>query len=184
MSRNAATPPDAGKLGMIILIMSLSMLFGASMVAYLIVRSRAAGGWPPAGMPHLPAGLWLSTLIILCLSIAIESALRGIRRGNAGRLATASAIAFLLALAFLLNQALNWRSLLVARANLYGFTFFMLTGLHAAHVIGGLIPLGIVAGRARGRRYTIEEHSGVLYCTMYWHFLAVVWIVMFATMLL
>jgi cytochrome c oxidase subunit III len=176
---------DPGKLGMILLLTSLSMLFGATITAYLVVRSRATGGWPPAGSPGFPPGLWLSTLLILALSFAIESGLRGIRAGNERRLAAASSIALVLAVAFLMSQALAWRVILEARANLYGFTFFMLIGLHAAHVIGGLVPLGIVAARARrGGRYRRESHAGVLYTTMYWHFLAVVWIVMFVLMFL
>lgn len=177
MSRRADS--EIGKLGMGILILSLSILFAASMVAYLVVRTRAGDSWRPVGMPHLPAGLWISTGLILLLSIAIETGLRDIRRGERPRLARAIGIAFLLGVAFLFNQVLNWRSLLVAKGSLYGFTFYMLTGLHAAHVIGGLIPLGIVTRRAWEGRYTRDFHPGVAYCTMYWHFLAIVWIVMF-----
>jgi heme/copper-type cytochrome/quinol oxidase subunit 3 len=173
---------DLGKYAMGILILSLSILFAASMVAYLVVRSRAGAGWRPVGMPHLPAGLWISTGIIIALSVAIESGLRDIRRGERERLERAVGIAFLLGLAFLINQGLNWRVLVAAKGSLYGFTFFMLTGLHAAHVIGGLIPLGVVASRAREGRYTRAFHPGVTYCTMYWHFLAVVWIVMFTVL--
>jgi cytochrome c oxidase subunit 3 len=69
-------------------------------------------------------------------------------------------------------------------ANLYGFTFYMLTGLHAAHVIGGLALLAIVTVRAFCGRYSANAHAGVLYSTMYWHFLDGVWLVMFAVMLL
>ncbi len=176
---SARPETDLGKYAMGILILSLSMLFAASMVGYLVVRTRAGAGWRPAGMPHMPAGLWLSTAIIIALSIAIETGLRDIRRGERERLERALLIAFALGVAFLINQALNWRGLLVARKSLYGFTFFMLTGLHAAHVIGGLIPLAVVTRRAREGRYTRIFHPGVALCTMYWHFLAVVWIVMF-----
>lgn len=179
---SARPEPDLGKYGMGILILSLSILFAASMVAYLVVRTRAGAGWRPAGMPHLPAGLWLSTAIIIALSVAIEAGQRDIRRGERERLARAMGIAFLLGIAFLINQAVNWRVLIAAKGSLYGFTFFMLTGLHAAHVIGGLIPLGVVTRRAREGRYTRIFHPGVSYCTMYWHFLAVVWIVMFTVL--
>jgi len=65
---------------------------------------------------------------------------------------------------------------------LYPFTFYMLTGLHAAHVVGGFIPLGITIGNARRRRYTSSHYEGVWLCRQYWDFLGVVWVVLLATL--
>ena len=89
----------------------------------------------------------------------------------------------MLGVAFLASQTVNWFALvaakLTAKTNLYGFTFYMLTGLHAAHVVGGVIPLGVVTVRAWRGRYSSSFHPGVRYCGIYWHFLAAVWLVLF-----
>lgn len=175
--------PGAGKLGMKLLIASLSVLFASSIAGYLVVRLNART-WPPAGMPSLPPGLWISTLIILVSGATMESAFRAARGGVQARLRRMILLTVILGVAFLVSQAINWWGLVTAKmpatANLYAFTFYMLTGLHAAHVIGGLIPLGIVTRNAYRGRYSPEQNDGVLYCRMYWHFLAVVWVVMFA----
>ena len=178
--------PGAGKLGMKLLIASLSVLFASSIAGYLVVRLNART-WPPAGMPSLPPGLWVSTLIILVSSVTMESALRATRGGRQERLRRMVLLTTILGFAFLVSQTINWWGLVTARmpatANLYAFTFYMLTGLHAAHVIGGLIPLGVITRNAYAGRYSAERNDGVLYCRMYWHFLAVVWVVMFSLLL-
>ena len=59
---------------------------------------------------------------------------------------------------------------------LYGFTFYMLTGLHALHVIGGFVPLVIVLNKAKGREYSSSNHEGVKLCAQYWDYLGVIWL--------
>ncbi|MFH1681903.1 MAG: cytochrome c oxidase subunit 3 [Candidatus Eisenbacteria bacterium] len=66
---------------------------------------------------------------------------------------------------------------------LFGFTFYMLTGLHAAHVLGGLIALAVVTARAHRGAYSAADHAGIELCARYWHFLDIVWIVLFAVLL-
>jgi cytochrome c oxidase subunit 3 len=91
-----------------------------------------------------------------------------------------------LALAFLSVQLWNWWGLIrlhvTAASNLYAFTFFMLTGLHAAHVVGGVVLLAVVLGRALGGRYGSGRHAGVTYAAMYWHFLDAIWLLLFAVL--
>jgi cytochrome c oxidase subunit III len=178
--------PGAGRLGMAVFLISLSMLFAASMVGYLVVRFRAED-WPPPGMPRLPSGLWIATAVIVACSVTIHRALVAARRGQRSTMVRWLGATLGLGVLFLVLQAVNWWGLITARmpmqANLYAFTFYMLTGLHAAHVIGGLIPLGIVTAKARGGAYSATFHPGVQYSAMYWHFLDAVWLVMFATLL-
>ena len=179
--------PGAGKLGMILFLMSLSVLFAAGMVGYLAIRLRA-DAWPPPGMPGLPVGLWLSTVILLAGSGTIHWALVSARRDGRTALLAALVVTLVLGVLFLVSQAANWAALMdiqvTASANLYGFTFFMLTGLHGGHVIGGLVLLAVVTVRAFRGRYTAEAHAGVVYSAMYWHFLDAVWLVMFTAMYL
>ena len=175
--------PGAGAFGMAVLLISLSVLFSASMVALVVIRSRASA-WPPHGMPRLPSSLWISTVVILLASAAVQRALNLIRRGEKERLARYLVATLILGLIFLAAQTLNWVEFYVAIRHIafsgaYLGMFYVLTGLHAAHVIGGLIPLAVVLSRARQGRYSKEFHPGVRYIAMYWHFLDVVWIVLF-----
>jgi heme/copper-type cytochrome/quinol oxidase subunit 3 len=62
--------------------------------------------------------------------------------------------------------------------------YFTLTGLHALHVIGGLVSLIIINKRAAAGRYSIERHAGIVYTAMYWHFLDGMWLVIFVTLLI
>ncbi|MGN6370260.1 MAG: cytochrome c oxidase subunit 3 [Phycisphaerae bacterium] len=184
----------AGTAGMAILVVSLSILFAASMVAYIIVRMqieirlREAGyatTWPPPGMPHIPSTLWLSTLVILISSITIQMALNAVRRDNLKALRRNLIATFSLGLLFLLLQTLNWCEFYFAIhpgtqiAGAYLGMFYTLTGLHAAHVIGGLIPLAIVTARSFKDRYSRNYHPGIRYSTVYWHFLDAIWLILF-----
>ena len=187
-TRREGEIPGAGVLGMWIFLATLSMLFLASIAGYLVVRLKAPA-WPPPGMPRLPSGLWLSTGLLLAGSVTVHLALLRVRLGQ--RTATVRYLLATtgLALAFLLVQTWNWWGLIAAKMtattkNLYAFTFFMLTGLHAAHVIGGVILLAIVTARAAKGRYGSGRHGGVTYAAMYWHFLDAVWIVLFAVLVL
>jgi cytochrome c oxidase subunit 3 len=177
--------PGAGVLGMWIFLATLTVLFVAAIVGYLIVRMKAAD-WPPPGLPRLPAGLWLAAPILLIGSATIHRALRLIRSGERTAATRWVGVTLALAFCFLFVQAWNWRGLirlrLTAATNLYGFTFFMLTGLHAAHVVGGILLLSIVFARARAGRYGSGNHPGVTYAAMYWHFLDAIWLLLFAVM--
>ena len=181
-SREAPAPADAGVLGVRILLASLAVLFAASIAGYLVVRLKAEA-WPPPGMPRLPSGLGFATLVIFFCSVSIQIALVSIRRGQLSETKVWLALTFFLALVFLGVQWVNWSALIsravTVKSNLYAFTFYMLTGLHAAHVIGGLIPLGIVLARALRGGYGSGHHPGVRYMAMYWHFLGVVWLVLY-----
>lgn len=178
--------PGAKVLGTLVLVGSLAMLFFASMIGYFYVRAHATQ-WPPPGMPALPVGLWLSTLVLLGTSGAIHRAVLAARLDATPAIVRWTRVTLALGLLFLLLQAWNWAELvaqsMTPRINLYGFTFYLLTGLHAAHVIGGLIPLAIVVRNAGRGRYTAREHAGLTQCAIYWHFLDVVWVLVFVVLL-
>src|SRR5262249_50092372 len=96
---------------------------------------------------------------------------------------------FLLALGFLINQTRVWLSLdniqLPTNARtLFAFSFALITGLHALHVLGGFVPLAVCTVRASRERYSSFDHIGVTYCAMYWHFLDVAWVVIVSVLLL
>jgi heme/copper-type cytochrome/quinol oxidase subunit 3 len=178
-------PPDMGTFGLSLFLASLSVLFAASLVAYGIIRSSAAGRGVAYGTLHVPDTLWLSTAMMLASSVSIHLALRAVRDGRQRTFRRAMVITAIFGLTFLIVQApsLYWilQSHEVFRDRnvfLYGL-ILMLIALHALHVIGGLVPLGVVTSRALQGRYHAGRYEGVRYCTMYWHFLDVVWLLMF-----
>lgn len=184
--------PAAGVFGMWLFLISLSVLFSASIFGYVYIRFvRFAGHpWPPPGFPKLPATLWASTLVILLTSVTIQYGYSSIKRGHAAALFRGLVATFVLGLVFLALQTYNWWEIYSAlapdapRGGSYLGLFYMLTGLHAAHVIGGLIPLIMVSISARRRSYSADYHPGPRYCTMYWHFLDLVWVVLFTVVYL
>lgn len=177
-------PVTLGMLGMTIFLASLSMLFVASLMGYLVVRLRAEQ-WPPPDAPGLPGTLWLATVVLLLTSAVVQGAKSSSVRGRVAPIKGYLVATAMLGLAFLLIQFDNWRTMAEAyrgrRVDLYAFTFYMLTVLHAVHVVGGLAALGVTTTRAFLGR---DVAAGVRYCTVYWHFLMVVWLIVFVVMMI
>lgn len=177
-------PQDVGVFGMYMLLVSLGMLFAASIVGYIAIRSMHQP-WPPPGFPALPRSLWLSTVVILFSSITIQHALKAARRDDLRAIKRNMTLTLLLGMAFLGLQTFAWlqivRQIDVPAQSMgpYLKLFFVLTGLHAAHVLGGLATLGFATRSAFAGRYGATDHAGVRYAAMYWHFLAAVWYVLF-----
>jgi cytochrome c oxidase subunit 3 len=188
--RPAASPlEDAGMMGMYLLVTALGMLFAASVVGYWTIRSQHQP-WPPPGFPVLPRTLWLSTALILLASVAIQRALSAARRGQQGAMRRALVLSLALGVAFLASQSTAWWQVVgqitqaSENAGPYLKLFYVLTGLHAAHVLVGLVTLAVVTGRAFRGRYTSSRHSGIRYSAVYWHFLDAVWCVLFVVVYL
>jgi heme/copper-type cytochrome/quinol oxidase subunit 3 len=161
---------------------ALTMLFGATMVGYIIVRLQNQMG-PPRGAINLPWQLWASTAVILVSSFTIHRALQNVRAERQTRFCNALLITLLLGAAFLVLQGPAMASLVLQHAPqmssaLYGLVFAMVL-LHALHVVGGLIPLTIITVKAHRHGYDHESHAPVQHVTMYWHFLDVIWLIMF-----
>jgi len=174
------------QLGLNVFLMSLSVLFIASLVGYFITRFQSPH-WRIADQPGLPSGLWLSTVILIGVSAALEGALRAVRKNQLKALTRRLWVGLALVLAFLAAQVENWHVMRTAELalptpTLFTYTFYLLTGLHAAHVVGGFVPLGIVMARAERRAYSSSHHEGVALCVKYWHFLGVVWLVLFGAL--
>lgn len=175
--------------GLIILMVSMSVLFTATIVAYVYTRLMNPV-WKTPDMPELPLGLVGSTVMLAGLSIAMHRAVKAARENRHDTLSRDLWLALAFGCAFLAGQVLNWLAMAPGMYSssvphpLYPFTFYMLTGLHAAHVLGGFIPLGIVIARAKQHRYTSSTYEGVYLCRQYWDYLGVVWLVLIATLLI
>jgi cytochrome c oxidase subunit 3 len=172
----ARRPAPAALLAFAFVLVGIATLFLAFLLAFVLLR-RNAGEWPPAGAPLPPKGLWASTATILASSFTLSRASHAPSPASRRRrLATTLA----LGLAFLLLQALLWRDLLRAGlttdSSAYGALFYSLTGLHALHLVAGLVFLG-VALALRSPHPTTQ-----LLCALYWHFLGALWLVLFAVL--
>lgn len=191
-----------GTLGMTIFLISLAALFGATMIGWLIMaivlRNRTtfiddAGHEvvlpPMPDLPGLPWLLWVSTLVILVSSGTIQWAKNSARRDHQPGVRRGANLTLMLGFVFLALQTVCWFQwvdrawgAMDASHDAYRFAatgFLVLSGLHAAHVVGGLVPLIIVAVRARAGRYGPANHAGLDHVALYWHFLDVIWVIMF-----
>lgn len=193
--------PRTWMLGMVVFLISLGMLFGASMIGFLLInfavrRPRTVledGQWvtitPNVPGLHLPWGLWVSTAVIMLSSLTIHQALRNVQFERQRRFRRWMAATLVLAVGFVAVQAPCMVSLLEShgalretKIALYGFVFALIL-IHALHVLGGLIPMFIITLRAYGGHYDHENYSPVRAMVLYWHFLDGVWLVMFAVLL-
>jgi cytochrome c oxidase subunit III len=181
--------PGIETIGMWLFLISLTMLFAATMVGYVIVRIRLQRE-AALGSLDLPASLWISTALILAGSVTIHQALVAVRRERQQALRHYLVFTCAFAASFAVVQAPSLVDLLrqhdvlrVQGVHVYGLIYFMIL-LHALHVLGGILGLGVVTFNAFQRRYDHERHGGVKRSAMYWHFLDAVWLVMFGTMLM
>jgi cytochrome c oxidase subunit 3 len=161
------------------------MVFAATVVAYLVTR-YSLHHWSEKSLT-LPSGLYGSTGLLLLVSLSFEWAVAGIRKNRQRQLTKGLVLAGLLALGFLLVQGLNWWAILNQNPGLHDrdlalFTFYMLTGVHALHVVGGFVPLAVVLFRVAQREYSSSRHEGVRLCVQYWHFLGAVWLMLLFVM--
>ncbi len=199
-------PPRAATIGITLFLVSLGVLFAASMLAYLLIRLNPRTS-PDLGTVHLPNGLWVSTAIILISSYTMHRALANVQRERQDKFRQALVLTLLLSLAFVLVQTPSLVSLgqdmsgkldawNQARetamvegtppqgdAPIEGLVLALIV-IHALHVLGGVIPLFITTLNAHQHKYDHEQHTPVRFLTYYWHFLDGVWIVMFAVLLL
>jgi cytochrome c oxidase subunit 3 len=183
-------PPDDDGLrllGLRFFLLSLAVFFVAGLVAFFVLRATAPR-WPRAGEVRLPVGLWASTAVLVLSSLTMHRATAAIRANRHPRFRRFMLLTTALGVAFLVLQVSNWAQMLNAglpvAANLFVWLFYSLTALHALHVVGGLVPLTFVTGRAYAGGYSPGNYAGVRYCGMYWHFLGCVWLVLFGAMVL
>ncbi len=169
---------SAARLGLSLALIALAMAFLALFTSYIVLRSGHRP-WPPEGVRlNIPLG-WVNTAVLVGSSLAFVSALKSARADALHGARTALQIGGLLALGFLCLQALQYYWLIydfgeTIRSSPFGTTFYALTGLHAIHVIAGviwLLPLSFSSRRRSALRIEL--------CGNYWHFVTVVWSAIF-----
>jgi cytochrome c oxidase subunit 3 len=176
-------PPPAAKVGLAIFLAVAGCLFSLLAAAFFM-----RGDAPDWQMPPIPGVLWFNTFLLAASSVALQVALVAARRAEAERVKTALLAGATMAALFLIGQIWAWRELLdlkfFASSNAANAFFYLLTGAHALHLIGGLVALARTTDRVRGAaRITKELTTSVELCAIYWHFLLFVWLLMFAMLI-
>jgi cytochrome c oxidase subunit III len=175
-----------GQLGVVLLLVSISVLFVAASVAVLITHAQAPD-WRAAERLGLPWSTALSTALLAVVSVQLQRALGAIRSNRYTPCLARLRHASYAAAGFLFAQAWNARQLFALQGSssnrlLFLFSYGLLVGLHAAHVLGGFVPLLVVQTKVQRRDYSSSRHAGFSYCVQYWHYLSVIWLVLLATL--
>jgi cytochrome c oxidase subunit 3/cytochrome o ubiquinol oxidase subunit 3 len=173
---------DNRKLGVWVWLGSEAVFFSALIVVYIVMRNRSISGPYPRETLNVTLTA-INTFVLICSSLTMVTALSAIQSGSQKGLWRWLVATMVLGLMFLGGQAFEFTSLanqgLSLSSNLFGGTFFTLTGFHGAHVLIGVIWIGFVVARARRGGYTQSSHLMVELTGLYWHFVDLVWIIIF-----
>jgi cytochrome c oxidase subunit 3 len=171
--------------GTVVWLASELMFFSGLFAAYFTLRASAQGAWPP---PDVELDVALSgafTLALVASSGTMQLAVRAVAAGRLGGFRAWVAATLVLAGAFVANQAHEWATLgFSVSSHAYGSAFYVMTGFHGMHVLGGVVAMVLLLGRAGSRRFGPEETPAVEMVSYYWHFVDVVWLGMWATLFL
>jgi cytochrome c oxidase subunit III len=177
-------------LGMILFITSEVMFFAGLFAAYFSVRANAAQ-WPPeefADTLHIMPFVGPATVLLIISSFTCQFAVWAIRRGDRTAFLRNIGVTFTLGVVFLIIQAIDYAELghagLTLSSGVFGTTYYTLTGFHGAHVFGGVIMLGVVLYRGMAGQFSARHHDAVEATSLYWHFVDVVWILLFSLLYL
>ncbi|MFB2967956.1 heme-copper oxidase subunit III [Aerosakkonema sp. BLCC-F183] len=173
--------PDHRVFGVIVFLVAEGMIFLGLFAAYLTFRA-VAPTWPPEGTPErellLPG---INTLILISSSFVIHNADTAIKKNNVAGLRNWFIATAIMGIIFLVGQVYEYSHLEFGlRTNLYASTFYVLTGFHGLHVcFGVLLILGVLWRSLKKDHYSSESHFGVEAAEIYWHFVDIVWIILF-----
>jgi cytochrome c oxidase subunit III len=185
------TGPEAARTGLWVFLAVATSFFALFITAYLMRMSPAVvkgidlRDWRPVAEPGI---LWANTVLLVVGSCGMQLASRALRRGEFERARVGMLAGGLFAIAFLAGQWLAWRQLQAAgyyaAGNPANAFFYVLTGLHGLHLLGGLFVWGRAASTMhRGRTATDTMRLSVELCTVYWHYLLLIWLVLFGLLL-
>ena len=181
-------------LGMLLFLTSEVMFFAGLFAAYFAVRAKAPL-WPPLN-PETQEAFHVeilplvgpATVLLILSSFTCQFAVWAIRRCDRTAFVRNIAVTFLIGVTFLIMQAIDYAALgaegLTLASGPYGTTYFTLTGVHGAHVFGGAIMLAVVLYRGLAGQFSARHHDAVEAVSLYWHFVDVVWILLFSLLYL
>jgi cytochrome c oxidase subunit 3 len=185
---HSLTRPNIVSVGTIIWLSSELMFFAGLFAMYFTARARAAEGWPPEPTHlNLPYAL-VFTIILVASSVTCQFGVFAAEQGNVYGLRRWFSITFVMGLIFVLGQAFEYVQLVEDGTSIssstYGSVFYLTTGFHGLHVIGGLVAFVYLLIRSTMGRFTPAQATAAIVVSYYWHFVDVVWIGLFATIYL
>jgi len=185
---HSLTRPNMVSVGTIVWLSSELMFFAGLFAMYFTVRAAHPGDWPmePTEL-NVPYAL-VVTLILVASSFTCQFGVFAAERGDAFGLRRWFLLSFVLGLIFVLGQANEYRSLVDEGTTIsstgYGSVFYLTTGFHGLHVIGGLIAFIFMLARSTMGRFTPAQATSAIVVSYYWHFVDIVWIGLFSTIYL
>jgi cytochrome c oxidase subunit III len=171
--------------GTIVWLSSELMFFAGLFAMYFTARAQAAGNWPPYPT-HL--NLWEAvpvTLVLIASSFTCQMGVFAAERGDVFGLRRWYVITFVMGAFFVSGQAYEYTMLIkegtTIPSSAYGSVFYLATGFHGLHVIGGLVAFIFLLIRTRMSKFTPAQATAAIVVSYYWHFVDIVWIALFAT---
>jgi cytochrome c oxidase subunit III len=177
------TPGNTGKLGMWAFLVGDAMTFGAAIAAYGALRIGNPN-WPSPAVYLGITTTAIMTFILICSSVTMVEALTAIQHGRMATYRNFMALTVLGGLTFLGMQAFEWHHLIEIKGmsikvDLFDATFFILTGFHGCHVFGGVVYNSVLLIRGMTGKLTQQKANLVEIAGLYWHFVDLVWILIF-----
>lgn len=169
------------------LLLVVLMTFGGLIVAYVVIGTNKSQEWQPFDLSELPKSLWISTLIILLSSVSYFISERAAIAADQLKAKKWLIVTTFLGGVFIASQLLSWLELtrrgLYMYGNPYVGFFYVLTAVHAVHVIGGIVALSTILLKswfpAQNKNELLKRVSLANVVGWYWHFMGVLWIVLF-----
>ncbi|HEV2810835.1 MAG TPA: cytochrome c oxidase subunit 3 [Acidimicrobiales bacterium] len=180
-----ATPgtgrPNMLAVGTVVWLASELMFFSGLFAAWFLLRSVNGPAWPPEGVELEPLRTGLATVVLVASSLTMHAATKAAEHGDRRRAVRWVLVTIAMGSAFVINQGLEYAAFeFTHTTHAYGSIFYLMTGFHGLHVVGGLGLMAAVAAVGSGKtRASLAE--GLTVTEYYWHFVDVVWIGMFVT---
>jgi cytochrome c oxidase subunit 3 len=176
-------PISKARLGLWILLIIILMMFAGLSSAYIVLRGTP--DWQSIAIPPI---LWLNTAILLASSAAIEAARKSLAHRRVDVMKTWILVSAVFGFAFLTGQLYAWRQLVSAGvylpSTLHSSFFYLLTGLHGIHLLGGVSAMGYVLARAFRNRIIPGTDESLQLCATYWHAMDGLWVYLFVLLVL
>ena len=165
---------------------SMVMLFAGMTSAYVVRLGQ--GNWLKFDMPQI---FYFSTAVILICSVTINWAVQSAKKDELAKVRNALLLTLLLGITFIVFQVIGWNHLTAQKiffagkdSNASGSFFYVITGMHLAHLIGGILYLLAVTVKSFNKKYNSKNYLSLQLCATYWHFLDGLWIYLFFFLLL
>ena len=178
--------PNMVSVGTIVWLSSELMFFAGLFAMYFTARAQSGGAWPP---PPTELNLWEAvpvTLVLIASSFTCQMGVFAAERGDVFGLRRWYALTFLMGLIFVIGQGYEYSVLVrehgtTISSSAYGSVFYICTGFHGLHVIGGLVAFVFLMLRTTMSKFTPAQATASIVVSYYWHFVDIVWIALFAT---